>query len=140
MGQPIAGKSGPMHAIIGGDDIVNLKSLSFTSTASPIALDPDISSTRISQVAGYVAESGTLAFNYTNDAGSDFENMWDAVIGNTAVAMYLYPNGTGSSKIYLYGNAFLTDLGTNVPLTGTVDCNISFVSSDSNGFTRKTTA
>lgn len=138
MGQAIAGRD--QHCIIAGSALINLKGMTLNKTSSPIALDPDISSTRISQVAGFLAESGQISFNFTNSAGEDFEDVFDAITSNTEVALYLYPSGTGSSKIYMYGNAFLTDLGTDIPLLGTVSCNVGFVSSDSNGFARQTTA
>lgn len=135
MANPVIGKT--TYAYLAGKAIVHLKDWDFTAEAGQIDIDPDIGSTRQLSVPGFIKESGTLNFNFSSD---DFANIWDMVYANTtAVALYLYPN-KGSSQIYLYGNVYLTNLNHTNPLLGTVSGAVGFVSADTTGFSRQTTA
>ena len=73
MGTQFSGKN--CYAYVGGDAVVNLKNWTYNMDASPIDLDPDIGSTRIPSVAGYIRESGSIDFNVTAD---DFNDLFDA--------------------------------------------------------------
>lgn len=134
MGTTIIGKNA--YAYVGGDAVVNLKDFTLRGESPPIPHDPDIGTTRIAQSVGFLSESGNFTFNFSSD---DFEDLWDAFQAQTAVSLYLYPE-TGASKIYMYGNAFLTSFNHENTLLGTVAGNCDFVNSDGTGFARQTTA
>ena len=124
------------YAYIGGKAVVHLKDWDYSLTNGVIQLDPDIGSTRVASVTGFLRDSGTINYNFSSD---DFANIFDAMLAGAAVALYLYPE-KGSAKIYLYGNAFLTDLGHTNPLLASITGKVGFVNSDTTGFNRQTTA
>jgi hypothetical protein len=67
---------------------------------------------------------GTVSYNHSSD---DFNDLFDAVVAGSAVALYLYTSSAASSS-YWYGSARLSNLGHTNPLAATVSGTLGFAS------------
>jgi hypothetical protein len=128
----ISGRLG--YVYVGGAAVTRLKDWSANLTNSVIDLDADIGSSWIDSANGFLAVKGNFTYNHSAD---DFNDLFDAVVAGSAVALYLYTSSAASSA-YWYGSARLTDLGHTNPLSGTVSGSMGFASSGT--WARQTTA
>ena len=113
-----------VYVYVAGATILKLKGFTANITNSVIDLDPDISSVWRDAANGFLGIRGTIDYNFNS---TDYEANWDSLVGNAAVGLYLYPE-TGASKTYVYGSAWLSDLGLNSSIGATTSGTLGFSS------------